>query len=260
MNNRMITVVATAMLVTLTSGCRCNLSNLWFGRGASCGLCNKFSGITKPSFGNVLQAPCRSCTTPQYAAPAYQAPPYQVPQCQTPQYQAPQYQAPQYQAPQYQVPRWQAPTCQSVPAEDCGCNAYAGSVHNAPCGNGYSSGYGDCGCGNIGEGYSGVADPYLSGGTVLDGSHAYPSTSDPHQPQPGEIINGETVVGPGFIDQGNPYPGTVYPNGSAPVSPDNFQPRPDPVYPQGDYQSRKFDTDGKKILWEEPLPAGANAS
>ena len=107
----------------------------------------------------------------------------------------------------------------------------------------------------------------------MNGSNSDPSSSQSLQPRPGEVINGETVVGPGYMGSGmngqvidgqvmpgSSYPGTVYPGGSAPISPDNFQSRPGTAYPPGNYQSRKFDTDGKKILWEQPLPAGENAS
>lgn len=61
-----------------------------------------------------------------------------------------------------------------------------------------------------------TTDPYLSGGTM---------------PYEGQII-GETVTG-----------GQVYPNSVAPIQPDGF-----------DVRARKFDSDGNRILWEEPLP------
>lgn len=262
MNNRFGTVVATAMLITLTSGCCCNMSSLWFGRGASCGLCNRFSA---PNFGNLLQAPCGlpRCGLPRCASPA-------------PSFQPAPYQAPVSQAPQCQQPGWQTPAYQSAPAADCGCNAnhYAGEVHEGSygetCGTCHSSGYGSCGCGQVVDGYSGnVHDPYLTGGYESMGSHG----GIPGAPRPGEVINGEVVVDPGYsgsviegqIVPGNSYPGTGYPGNSypgngAPVQQDNFDPRPSTSYPgQGNYQTRKFDTDGKKILWEEPLPAGSNA-
>ncbi len=257
MNNRISTVVAAAMLITLTSGCCCNLSSLWFGRGASCGLCNKFSG---PNFGNVMQAPCGlprcglpGCSSP---APAYQPAPYQAPVCQ----------APVCQAPQSQQPGWQAPGYQSAPAADCGCNAnhYVGEAYGdsygETCGTCHSSGYGSCGCGQVVDGYAGnVHDPYLTGGYESTGAYG----GIPGAPRPGEIINGETVVDPGYnggVIQGQVMPGNSYPGNAAPVQQDDFDPRPSSNYPgQENYQTRKFDTDGKKILWEEPLPAGSNA-
>ena len=252
MNNRISSVVASAMLLTLMSGCCCNMSSLWFGRGARCGLCNKLSGITQPKFGNVMQAPC-GCQPFAAPAPTYQPAP-----------------APAYQpAPAWQAPQCQMPTCQSAPAADCGCNSYAEPAYSQPCGTCHSSGYADCGCGTAVDGYHGnVVDPYLTGGSaVVDGVPMSGTSGYPRAPQPGEVINGETVVGPGYSGQiydggqvlpGTAVPGTVVPPTGSPVLPDGFQPRTQSVYPQG-YEARKFDKDGNKILWEEPLPAGANA-
>ena len=77
------------------------------------------------------------------------------------------------------------------------------------------------------ESYGGVInDPYLSGGVVSEG-----------------------VVGDGVIVG-------EYPAGSSiqgTVLPDNFQPAQ--IDSQG-YRSNKFDTDGARIISEQPLPPG----
>tara|TARA_R110002049_G_scaffold27321_2_gene94300 strand:+ start:538325 stop:538669 length:345 start_codon:yes stop_codon:yes gene_type:complete len=108
----------------------------------------------------------------------------------------------------------------SMPQASCGCNGYVDGGSAT-----YGSAYGgDCQC----QSYGGVvSDPYLSSGTVV-----------PYGEQIiGEQILGEQIVGDQVIG------GTSYPNGSAPI--------------QSEWQARKFDTDGNKILWEEPLPPGA---
>lgn len=195
MNNRVVTVVLAAMLVTLSSGCCSSMSNLWFGRGARCGLCNTLSSNV-PRFGNCLKLPCRE---KQCASPA--------PQCSTP-YQSVPYQSAPYQGVQ-QPPQWKSPAYSSAPASDCGCNNYAGIVNE---GSSYGSSYGgDCNgqCGVEGYGNT-VHDPYLSGDSIPLGG------------------------------------GQGVPGNFAPIESDDFQ-------------SRKFDTDGNKILWEEPLPSGTVA-
>lgn len=72
-----------------------------------------------------------------------------------------------------------------------------------------------------------VTDPYLqghvSGGTMSD--QAY----------------GDQVIS-----------GQVYPNASTPIQPVQ------PVQPDN-FNARKFDSDGNRILWEEPLPKGTNS-
>lgn len=189
MNNRVVTVVLAAMLVTLSSGCCSNMSNLWFGRGARCGLCSTLSS-NAPRLGNCLRLPCRDkqCASPASQCPApYQSAPYQGAQ---------------------QTPQWQTPAYSSAPATDCGCNDYAGTANG---GSSYGSSYGgDCSgqCGAEGYGNT-VHDPYLSGDSV-------------------------------------PFSGSQgAPGNYAPIESDDFQ-------------SRKFDADGSKILWEEPLPAGSS--
>jgi hypothetical protein len=54
---------------------------------------------------------------------------------------------------------------------------------------------------------------------------------------------GERIIGTQPIPQ-NVAPGRSFP--AAPIQPDGFQ-------------ARKFDSDGNKILWEEPLPSGTTA-
>lgn len=274
MNNRIITVVACAILVTLTSGCCGSMRSFCFGRGARCGLCRTNA---TPQFGNVMQAPCppqQYVPPPQYVAPPQYATPRR-PGCFSGHSRPGPCATPQRQSAPCQAPPCQSAPCQSAPPNDCGCNSYAQGAYSEPCGSCHSSGYGDCGCGSTVDGYAGVVqDPYLTGGVPVmrGGSSGYPMG-----PQPGEMINGEVVVGPGQMGPGQMGPGQsgqVSPGAAPPMSPDNFQQRSGDVYPQGtypqgsgtggnypqsNYQSRKFDTDGKKILWESPLPAGSNA-
>ncbi len=291
MNNRISAVIVTAILVTLTSGCRSTLGSLCFGRGARCGLCNKLSA---PQFGNTMQAPCaspscvspgRSCLTgprcrstpmqtpyqpaPCQAAP-YQPAPYQPAPCRPAPYQPAPYQPAPCQAAPYQPAPCQSAPCHSAPTGNCGCNSYADQPCGGTCGNGgYSSAYGDCGCGGVVEGYAdGFHDPYLgSEMSMQGGTGSYPSGI-----YPGQVINGEVVVSPGQVVEGQVMPGNAMPGASSPIPSGDWQPRsyPDAAVPQGsgspggmmppNYQSRKFDTDGNKILWEEPLPASENAA
>jgi hypothetical protein len=228
MNNRFSTLVAAAVLVTLTSGCCGSLSNLWFGRGASCGLCNKLPCFGQPKFGNTMQAPC----SPQpFVAPA---PSCQPAPSRAPIWQAPQAHAPQWQAPSMPAPQWQGP---SSVASDCPCQGSAGQW-----GSDHSAAYGgDCNCGGGAEGFASSGesfDPYMS----ADGGH---SVGMPGEPYPGQVINGEVVVAPGTM-------------GTESMPGDNFAPRQPSGFPpgSGNIQSRRFDTDGNQILFEEPLPPG----
>ncbi len=159
---------------------------------------------------------CNSSSNPM-PAPAYGAPA-----------QAPCGQAQSGPAPCAQP----APTCPTqgcfgnmmgAPADGCGCNSYAGNVYDSqvyagrPCGTCGTAG--DCGCGGVVDSYAPVInDPYMQGGVIS-------GTVD------GQIV-GEQIIG------GQPYPSTT-----APVQADNFS-------------ARKFDSDGNRILWEEPLPSG----
>lgn len=81
--------------------------------------------------------------------------------------------------------------------------------------------YGDCGCIND-CGCGGVVDSYG------------PVVSDPYMS--GEIIGGSQQI------IGSP----TYPSNVAPIQSDDFS-------------ARKFDSDGNRILWEEPLPSGSTA-
>lgn len=133
--------------------------------------------------------------------------------------------APTCQTPPYQAPSWNHGVA-TAPSAGCGCNDYAGSTCGQCQSNTYGSAYGgSCGCGVFGGYENVVADPYMSGqvvnGTVYGG---------------GQIIS-DTVVG------GPTVGGQVYP--SPPVQNDNFQ-------------ARKFDSDGNRILWEEPISQGGN--
>lgn len=126
-------------------------------------------------------------------------------------------------APSYAPSYAPAPTCQSQPAPIAAApHADCGCQNYA--GNVYDGGVYSSGCGCGHEGYGPVSsDPYISADPIVGvpGSQVYDS---------GSVYDG------GFI------PNAPYSGGSVPA--DNFQ-------------SRRFDTDGNKILWEEPLPSGA---
>ena len=207
MNIRLLALVASVTLLSMSSGC-CGLKNFMFGRGARCGLCQRLSApLSNPAPAYAPQAPCG---TAPYAPAPYTPAPYAA--------------APYAPA---------APTCSqpvvTAPSGDCGCNGYAyggdvsyGSAYSGGC---ECEAYGGGTC--LGESYGGVVhDPYLSSGTVV--------------PYSGQVIDGG-IVGDQVI------PGTSYPSSPAQIQPDDFGPA----------TSRKFDTDGNKILWEEPLPPGA---
>ncbi len=221
MNTRICSIIASVTLLIFSSGCG-STRNFLFGRGARCGLCNRASTPAPPP---AMQAPCGQ--TP-YAAPAYGAP-----QCQTPAYQG---------------------SVVTAPASGCGCNGNTGNVDGGqayagnPCGScgdggqayagnscggcadyGMTYGGGECGgdCGNVVGGYGPVVtDPYTNGG-IVGGSVPYNG------------VVGEQVIG-----------GQVYPGTSAPIQSDNFDAR---------VNSQKFDSDGNRILWEQPLPQGTTA-
>ncbi|TWU60831.1 hypothetical protein Poly51_11120 [Rubripirellula tenax] len=130
-------------------------------------------------------------------------------------------------APAY-APAFQAPQGVAT-APSCGCQSYAGTSYPSDA---YSSG--TCGCGNAYDSYApAVSDPYLSSGSVYDGGSI---------PYEGQVI-GEPAYPPSSIPMES-YPSGAYP--SAPVTSEGWQ-------------ARKIDTDGNKILWEEPLPSGAKA-
>ena len=78
---------------------------------------------------------------------------------------------------------------------------------------------------SMGYGVPMVTDPYMSGEVV--GGVA---------PYPGQIVEGPVVS-----------EGQVYPSA------------PSPSIQTDDFSARKLDTDGNRILWEEPLPKGTTA-
>lgn len=132
------------------------------------------------------------------------------------------------------APAYQSPICNSAPiaGSPCGCENYADHSHGSEI---YSSGM--CGCGQHG-GQSYGDETYL-------GESYGPISSDPYL-NSGQIIEGSVP------NYGQPIPnGTSYPLNSTPQS--------YPIVPsQSDgFQARKVDSDGNKILWEEPLPSGA---
>lgn len=120
-----------------------------------------------------------------------------------------------------------APVCQQpvavapalAPQGDCGCPT-TGPVYGSP------TYMGEQACGI--ESYGGVVnDPYLNGGIVNGGV------------VDGGVINGGIV---GEYPIGSPYPSSGW--------------QPAPLNSQG-YRTQRVDTDGAKILSEEPLPPGA---
>ena len=103
----------------------------------------------------------------------------------------------------------------------------------------YGAAYGgDCGCNGGSRNHGVPHDPYLSGG-----SHGNVGPYD------GQIID-QQIVGDQVIGSQVPGNATIMP----PNSSDNFQPRP-----SGSYPANKFDADGNKILWEQPLPGGTTS-
>ena len=102
------------------------------------------------------------------------------------------------------------------------CAGECSSECSSECGGGCGGG-----CGNVVGGYGPVVtDPYTNGG-IVGGSVPYNG------------VVGEQVIG-----------GQVYPGTTAPIQSDNFDTR---------VNSQKFDSDGNRILWEQPLPQGTTA-
>ena len=124
-------------------------------------------------------------------------------------------------------PTVQSQPCVTAPSH-CGCSGYsAGHVcSEMPCGGGC-----ECSTGVSGSYGPVYHDPYSSDqviGDVRDGQiMGAPVISD-------QVVGG-SVVGP-----------QSYPTVPGTIAPDNFE-------------SRKFDRDGARILSEEPLPEGATA-
>lgn len=136
--------------------------------------------------------------------------------------------APTYQTPTCQAPAYQAP-CQNnvVTAPRSGCSWFGGCLGRQTPAPQYSAAYPDCNC---------SSDQVISGGcgcgTVVDGY--VPMVSDPYLS--GGIVDGGQVISDQVI-------GTQPMGGQSVPMTDQFQ-------------ARKFDTDGNRILWEEPLPSG----
>lgn len=176
MTIRSLTLVALVTVLSSSSGCS-GMKNFMFGRGASCGLCNRARAI-----GTAIN-PLAAAPTPAPAAPGCR-----LPGCglfgrnQTPGYAPPTAYAPAPMcAPTY------APSYNPSYAEGQGGYAAPGYYDGECADPGYSAAMpGDCGCGtacggtcgsanNGGGAYEGgVVDPYLgnggySGGNVMQG-------------------------------------------------------------------------------------------
>ncbi len=180
MTIRSLTLVALVTVLGSSSGCS-GMKNFLFGRGASCGLCNRARAIGT-AINPLAAAPA---PRPMGAPPA---PGCRIPRCglfgrnQTPTHAPPAACAP-------------APTCAPSygPSYGGGQGGYAGpSYANGDCvSEGYSAAMpGDCGCGtscggncgayNGGVMYDrGVVDPYLGSGATNGGY------------QGGEVIQGD---------------------------------------------------------------------
>ncbi len=129
MNKRILMVVATATLLTTSTGCT-PFKNFFFGRGAKCGLCNRMSAPFKRNEPVVAPPPCS--TAPCGPAPCGPAPCNPTPYSQSAPYHQPAY---------------------AQPAPSCGC-------YPNPCGDQCSVGYGsDPYATVIGNGVSGNWEP-----------------------------------------------------------------------------------------------------
>lgn len=243
MNTRICSVIASVTLLTLSSGCG-GTRNFLFGRGARCGACRP--GVTAPAY---TSAPTYGPTQPVVTTPnAGVGPvgPYQ---------------------PRWRLfgrqPRYQTPVA-TAPTGGCGCNGYQGDIcgghayaDNCCCGDhgvtyggdchcgGGCGGCGGCagggGCGGCGGGrgcggYGGFADGY---GQVVTDPYLQGDIVGGTMPYNGQIISDPAVGGQVIGGQG-------YPSSPAPIQSDNFN-------------ARKFDSDGNRILWEEPLPQGTTS-
>jgi len=233
MNTRILSFVASATVMVLSTGCCANLKQFWFGRGARCGSC--------PSTYNPLYT-----QPPVVSAPSMQAPvaPYGPSvAAPTPQYTP----APQY-APQSLVPIAPQPRCglfnRILPNRTAVSPAPTGQVYGHamadccppcgdPCASCYSGFHDECGayysnrsgceCGNCG---SETYDPYLSGNVIHEGIVPYD----------GQIIGSE-VIG-GQVYGGQSYQGSTMYGGSTTMQDD-------------------FDARGDRIMSADPLPPGA---
>ena len=216
MINRIVTVVAAATLLSLSGGCA-GMKNFLFGRGARCGACTGLANI-RPQFGNTMQVP------------------YSAPTCQTPQYQPPVFQRGAAIAPQ-------AP---------CGCNGYAGNNYAGPVYD--NQAYADNSC-NTCYGSTPSHAPQIMGdcGCVATDSYG-PTSVDPYL-NSGQTYNEQIIGGPVMGEQiiGNPVYGEQIIGEQVIGGSQGF---PSTPIQSDDFQARKIDTDGNRILWEEPLPPG----
>ncbi len=117
-----------------------------------------------------------------------------------------------------------APVFQSQAPAPCECESYG---HNSYGPEVYSSG--TCGCGQHGG--------EVYGGETYMGESYSPTVSDPY-------LGSNQIINSGVPNYGQPIGGNSYGQPmmqGAPIQSDGFQ-------------ARKFDADGNKILWEEPLP------
>ncbi|MCO8121494.1 hypothetical protein NHH03_07080 [Stieleria sp. TO1_6] len=162
MNNRIVTLVMAAALVTTTTGCG-PIRNFLFGQGAQCGLCNRVAAPFQPLAPSAVPAGPR-CNTPTYLQPRF----------------APQQQrcAPERCAPERYGP---APYAQGPSQGSCGCNQSPCQTPNQcnSCGNG--SGYGPSGETVInGYGYDPYSSDVIGNGvvsdTVIEGQPIYSDT------------------------------------------------------------------------------------
>lgn len=198
MNTRIFSIVVAATLMTVSTGCS-GMRNFLFGRGARCGLC---SSATAP-------APAYTSPAPTYTAPApnqYQPAPYSVP-------------ANQYAAP---APCQSAPPAYQNQRSRCGLRNWFGWGRNvsppaqAPC-QGGCQGYSPCtscyGSDYLGDGGS-IGDCGCGGDCGSGGATSI--VTDPYMVQPGQIIDGNTVI------------------------------------QEDDFSARRFDADGARIIWEDP--------
>ena len=249
MNTRICSVIASVTLLILSSGCG-GTRNFLFGRGARCGACGP-SASTAPAY----------TTAPTYGQPQ---PLVSIPN------------APAFPAAPYQ-PRCRLFGGQPRPQQPVACEPYAGCECQNPCGNVYTEGCGTCSsgcgtcnsypggcgecavaspCGGCGGGCGGgpvVTDPYMSG-EIGGGSMPYNGQiiSDQvigEQVIGGQVIGGQVIGGQvigGQVIGGQVIGGQGYPSSTAPIQADDFR-------------ARKFDSDGNRILWEEPLPQGTTS-
>ncbi|MEM9585786.1 MAG: hypothetical protein AAGA03_00780 [Planctomycetota bacterium] len=167
MNARILPVVLTLTLLSLTTGCS-GMRNFFFGRGASCGLCNRLS-----TAGQALNPFAPAPTAPAIAPP--QAP------CNT----CPAPYASGYAA---------APTYAPAPQVDCGCApGYIGSgVYGSACPSDV------CGSGEVVGGYGAVYGD-VGSGVILGDNFQSRNYAAQRVDERGDVIISEDPLPPGAI-------------------------------------------------------------